>query len=199
MGTLKTGAMMNNLIYSLEHPDKYAFEFIRAGLPVQHLSDRLQDMPNLWNEILVRQSFPSSPHHSTQTIFLRGPEEFTAQSYTGDLHAVDYPCMDVFRGEMNAILRPILNDNGVRMLGYVMLVKLLPGSSVDEHIDEGYYADNYTRHHIVISSAPGNSFSCGGVSMYLGEGTCWRFNHKLKHSCYNGSETDRIHLIFDVM
>ena len=68
---------------------------------------------------------------------------------------------------------------------------------IDPHEDTGRYAKAYSRFHLVLTSAPGNTFTCDNQTVHMQPGELWWFNHRGEHSVRNDSDTDRIHLIFD--
>lgn len=151
-----------------------------------------------WGDITARQEVPGSPHHDTQSIYLRGPHAMTMEDYTGNIGAIEYPAMDQFGAAVVQILLPILRDLGVTEMGYMMLVNLQAGGSIDPHIDEGVYADHYSRFHLVIMGES-SSLTVNDEVQQMTPGELWWFNHKRLHSARNDSKYPRIHLIFDVV
>lgn len=174
------------------------FTLLQTGLNVQPLLDALDAHPDLWDQITVRQSYPGSAHHDTQAIFLRGPAAFTADEYQGTTDAYDYPALATLGEAVNALLCPVLWGLGATQLGYVLIVKLQPGGHVDEHIDEGAYADHFTRFHIALTSDSA-TLTVGGQTQHFAPGELWRFDHKALHSADNPGVTPRIHVIFDAV
>lgn len=168
-------------------------------LNTQPLLDALAAHPELWNAITVRQDYPGSAHHDTQCVFLRGPYEFNPESYMGTIDAHDYGAMTLLGGVITDLLRPTLYDMRVTELGYVLIVRLPPGGMIDEHIDEGVYADHYARFHVALTDSPKASLTVGGETQHFAQGDVWEFNHKQPHSGSNMGSAPRIHLIFDAV
>lgn len=171
-----------------------------TGLNTQPLLNALDARPELWDQITVRQDYPGSAHHDTQCIFLRGPYEFTPESYMGNIEATDYDAMDALRAEVFNLMLSVLNRTlRATELGYVLIVRLPPGGMIDEHIDEGVYADHYARFHIALTDSPKASLTVGGETQHFAQGDVWEFNHKQPHSGRNMGSEPRIHLIFDAV
>lgn len=177
-----------------------AFERIASNLNVQPLLDKLEQMPELWEQIIIRQNFYESPHKDTETIFVRGPLRFTPEKYLMDIGSYDYEPMNALSDVLIPIMQPLLKDElKVQELGRVLIVKLHPGGHIDEHVDEGVYADYFSRFHIALKTNPRATLTVGGQTRNLDAGEAWWFNHKLKHSGDNLGDTDRIHIIFDAV
>lgn len=154
-------------------------------------------LPNLWLRHTQRQSTPGSPHHSTETIFLCGPAEFSLSEYFST-SAID------FDPEQQAL--PLLTNLAIsifRLLqpddpGRVLIVNLKPQSEIDEHFDEGAYADHFNnRVHLSLVSSGQDYLACGNESVSMLPGELWWFNHKVNHMAENWGETPRIHMIMD--
>ena len=155
---------------------------------------------SLWQQITVRQLFPGSDHVDTETIYLRGPRVWDAESYMGLGNAIDYLGNQEALPAIVGLVRAACQAIGATDLGYVMVVKLRAGGVVTPHVDEGEYADHYTRFHLVLTSNSRCVF-------YVGEerqegmlpGELWQFDHKARHGFRNDGPTDRIHVIFDAV
>ncbi len=173
------------------------FKQLGYNLDVAPLKEYLDANPDLWNQITVRQSFPDSPHVDTETIFVRGPKEFTYEDYQGNTEAINYDTPYELQRHIQELVGLSNEVIGAKELGYVLIVKLLAGGEVFPHADEGNYAEYYNRYHIVVSSKEGNVFSVNDESIEMRTGELWTFNHKAPHHVINNSTEDRIHIIFD--
>lgn len=173
------------------------FKRVAAGLDVEPLAQALLAREDLWNQITLRQDYPGSSHHETRCIFLRGPKAFTFDEYMMQVDAHDYPAMDELADLVAPLMRPLLKAMGATELGYVLAVRLPPGCAVDSHIDEGRYADHYSRFHLAITGDAGAVLQAGGEEQHFAPGEAWWFNHKKLHCARNAGAVDRIHLIFD--
>jgi quercetin dioxygenase-like cupin family protein len=104
--------------------------------------------------------------------------------------------------ELISILMPIIKEleelhGGVH--GEVLITKLRAGSKIPSHMDNGQYLSKIRRHHIPLITSGNVSFLVGSESINMKAGECWEINNNRPHSVYNKSETDRIHLIIDIM
>lgn len=178
---------------------EHCFWKVAEGLDTSTLVAKVNENPELWKENTLRQTFPGTAHHDTETIFLRWAEKMDVASAFTDLKAVDYPAVKK--------LSPWVRDVGIEVVralkqeevGRVMIVNLKPGGSIDEHLDEGKYADYYDRFHLVLSARYGNEFYVGPHSFRGKTGELWWFNHKLLHRVENRSKFDRLHMIVDAV
>ena len=175
-------------------------KLVASNMAVGPVLEALDAHKEMWSEITIRQEYPGSAHHDTECIFARGPEAFTPDKFFFDLGSYDYPAMDRLADVLVPVLRPLLNDVlKVTELGRVLIVNLKAGGSVDEHIDEGTYADYFARFHVVISTNPYCYNITGGEPAHWAVGECWWFDHKKPHAATNQGETDRVHIIIDAV
>lgn len=173
------------------------FQRLLTGLAVEPLLDALRARPELWWMRTERQTAPGSPHHDTEAIWLRGPREISLWSVFNDLASFDYPEMAAVIEPLHALMGDVLRQVGSRNLGRVMLVRLAPGGVIDPHEDQGRYAKAFSRFHLVLQADRGNEFECDGETVNMEPGELWWFNHRGQHAVRNGSDSWRIHLIFD--
>lgn len=176
------------------------FQRITTGLDVQPIVDCLDRLPDAWSFITQRQQFTGSPHKDTETIFLRGPYKLTPYFYQFDLGAYDYPVLDLMADALVPVLKPLLMDTlKVDELGRVLIVKLKPGGHVKAHIDQGAYADHYSRFHVALTTNDQCLQTAGDEVRHFAPGEAWWFNHKAEHTATNEGETERIHIIIDAV
>jgi hypothetical protein len=180
----------------------FNFRKIAENIDVSALIKKLDEHPELWHENTLRQNYPGSAHKDTECILVRWTKEVTLDAAFNDLKVVHMPGMEIFHHSMDEIATQIIKPLGDLKTGRVIMAKLKPDGLISPHIDEGPYADAFERFHICLKSEPGNQFyvetspGCGEF-VYMKPGELWWFNHKAMHTVYNGSETDRIHLIID--
>lgn len=181
-------------------PAHVRFDKVLKNIPIKGVYEFLIKNPKLWLLNTQRQDYEGSAHIDTECIYIKGPKEFTKESYQEDIGSYTYPIPDALWSLIGALMYPVWGKYGTSFeIGYAMFVSLPPGGKVLEHVDEGKYADHYQRFHIPIYSKPGNVFTCGGESVIMREGELWTFNHRLPHSVVNNSEDERIHFIFDAV
>lgn len=188
------------------------FKLIAEGLDVQPLLTKLAEHPELWKEHTERQSYPSSAHKDTETIYLRWARDKSLAGAWYDLTSEDMPAAATLCPAASDLVRVCLDHifgKGWDMLGIenklypnvgrVILTKLKPGGVIAEHVDEGPYADRYDRFHVALQGHPGDLLIVDGGSTWMEPGQLWWFNHKRPHMVEHHGEKDRIHLILDVV
>lgn len=84
-------------------------------------------------------------------------------------------------------------------LSRAMVVRLKPGGSVAQHIDEGSYYLIRDRFHLVLKSRKGSIMRSGNEEVRMREGELWWFDNKQHHTAINDSDDWRIHVIFDIL
>jgi len=81
--------------------------------------------------------------------------------------------------------------------GRSRLMLLKAGCQVTPHHDLHYHWFNRVRIHIPITTNPGVIFKCADKAIHMEEGTTWIFDSWKKHSVFNNSNQDRVHLVLD--
>lgn len=174
------------------------FQNLSAKLDVRPLLCSLERQPELWNEITGRQDYPGSAHGNTKSIFLRWCKGLDINSAFTEIPAFNFPAMGKLP-EAHELINSVIQKAGGQELGRVLIVNLCPGGRILPHADEGAYADYYERFHIVLKSEDGNFFRCGKEITKMLPGEVWCFNHKERHEAINNSQSDRIHMIVDMV
>lgn len=104
--------------------------------------------------------------------------------------------------EMHELLNPIisslesLHDGKV---GKCLFIKLPAGKSVGAHTDKMDYLGAVRRHHIAITTNEEVLFFVNKEPKHMRVGECWEINNSKEHSVSNLGQTDRIHLLLDIM
>ena len=104
--------------------------------------------------------------------------------------------------ELLNLIEPIIKDlekihDGVR--GNVLFIKLKAKHNIPKHFDDGDYLVCSRRHHVPIVTSSQTFFGVGLEKINMLEGECWEINNTRFHSVENDSDTDRIHLLIDIM
>lgn len=104
--------------------------------------------------------------------------------------------------QMEKLLQPIIDHlekihNG--KVGKCLFIKLPAGKNVLEHSDQMDYLGAVRRHHLAIQTNENVLFFVNNESKNMQVGDCWEINNSLKHSVINNGNTDRIHLLIDIM
>jgi len=176
------------------------FKRVSEGLNVTPVVEAIEAHPELWDEITIRQDYEGSAHKDTACIFLRGPKSFTPDDYFFDLGSYDYPAVDLLADSLVPLLQPLLRDVlKVEELGRVLIVRLEPNGHIESHVDEGEYADHFTRFHLALTGDDGSTLTCGSETVHFAPGELWWFDHKVEHYADNKSEKPRIHIIIDAV
>jgi len=79
----------------------------------------------------------------------------------------------------------------------IMLANVAPGGRIDRHVDEMASADLPHKIHVPIQTHPKARFFEGNAVYHLRRGFAYEVNNKIPHGVDNGSEAERVHLIFD--
>lgn len=169
------------------------FRRIVRGIDPAPALRELEEKPELWDLITVRQEYEGSAHRDSKTVILRGPK--TIEHILDNLDSVDYELMQELPCVFDLLCRAARMVQA-RDIGRVMAVKLREGGAVTPHTDEGRYARYFARFHLVLSSSPDCWFFAGGEKINMAPGELWWFNHQVEHEVRNGGP-DRIHLIMD--
>jgi hypothetical protein len=90
----------------------------------------------------------------------------------------------------------IKNDGRV---GRATLVNLPANQLVTPHYDKALYTHVIKRFHIPIITNDRTLFSVDDQHVNMKTGECWRVNNKLLHGVYNFGDTDRVHLMIDII
>jgi len=104
-----------------------------------------------------------------------------------------YPCV-------NELVNWVYNTIEGTKLGRIMLVKLLPGGVIGEHIDPGPYFRAHYRFHVPFVTHSDMVFFGPGKSkpIHMPEGYLSQLDNRGLHSAENNSQVERIHLIVDI-
>jgi len=101
--------------------------------------------------------------------------------------------------ELRGKFENIFKSKGVKKIewGRIFFSKLLAGSDIDTHTDEGNYFRYFDRFHFVISSPENCVFHIRDEDIFLQQGSLYWVNNHVPHWLKNLGKTDRINLIFD--
>lgn len=102
--------------------------------------------------------------------------------------------------EVNELVNWIYTHVDGTKLGRIMLVKLMPGGVIGEHIDPGQYFLEHYRFHVPIITDPAVIFFNADKNnpMHMPEGYLSQLDNRRLHSAENRSNVERIHLIVDI-
>lgn len=111
--------------------------------------------------------------------------------------------IDIFQAYypyLHEVSAAIKREYGYSQIEYrsLMVVKLLAGKGIAEHIDEAGIYKYAHRVHIPIITNEGCVFTIDGKDGRMSAGEIVEINNTVPHSVING-DTDRVHLIVDIM
>ncbi len=81
--------------------------------------------------------------------------------------------------------------------GMTMLSRLVPGQEIPEHTDRHEHC--HRRVHFPITTNDKATFTSDGREFHMERGGVYEIDPFLPHSARNHGDTDRIHLIFNVL
>lgn len=153
---------------------------------------------NLWNWLNLRRLDPASYHTNVEDIVLRF-QPLDRPSNLDFIYNNNY-CIDYFVQTLLPITSQVIKDFVAnRPCGRVVISKLKANSSIAPHTDDGLYAKCHDRFHLVLESNPQVLFNSGDETINMVSGEIWWFDNMQTHSVYNNSDTDRIHIIVDIL
>ena len=172
------------------------FNFKKWGFfEVDAIKDLVNKFEDEWLIDTSRQETYET-HRSTESYFLYQTDLLWEPSKTFIVtkHEIS--------SELEDLVEPILSEleglhDGQR--GNVLFIKLKAGQSIPSHQDGGEYLNSVRRHHIAIVTSEGTKFGVGDEEIFMAEGECWEINNSRLHYVNNSSNTDRVHLLIDIM
>lgn len=135
----------------------------------------------------------SKEYHSDST------RKSTRKSFPQDLKEIQEKMIDK---NLNHNTRNIVVDlekkfDGIS--GLVVYARLPPNKNISEHSDPGFYLSVIHRLHIPIFTNEKCYFTIDKDSFHMEEGHLYEINNLMSHSVENYGDTDRIHLIIDII
>lgn len=179
---------------------------IGQGLDVVPLIAAIARQPELWKADTYLRDYPQGPFGDVDSIILRFPKRIVAATSeeaeqhlaNNDEHESNDMPVYAMLPQARPLVMNLMGYVGGTRLGRVIINRIRPGGVITPHVDGKSHTDYYSRHHIVLQSAPGVDFRCGNEHVYMGVGEVWWLNNALEHEVINNSAMDRIHLIVDV-
>jgi len=144
-----------------------------------------------WDKFQFRQKTIVG-HKHTQTI----PLIF---DYQKKIRKIVHPNYTIFEKYLTDISVWLKNSGYGNEIKRANLVKLLPNSKIDKHVDQGDFLKSTNRIHVVIKTNPFCSFTVSNETKIFNMGEVWEINNTGQiHGVENNGETERIHLVVDV-
>jgi hypothetical protein len=173
-------------------------KLLLKDLNVSEAQTELLNNPEVWKRIQIRQNIPNSAHSDTESVYIRGPADFSPEGLKNSLECMNSQfakdnlpgCIQIVR-QVVKLLKP-------SEIGRIIVANLKAGGSIKKHVDNGPYASQFDRYHIpiktndqVISYSPNDAVN-------MKEGELWLYPHQTEHWVENNGDTDRWHLVFDL-
>lgn len=162
---------------------------------VDGILKKLDDFDSQWFLDTTRQN-DYEVHKLTNSYFIY--EHSNKWTY-GSPYNIEYRCTD---NELFKMIEPIIQDleqihNG--KVGKCLFIKLPAKKMVFEHRDNGDYLNAARRHHIAIKTNPMTFFKIDEERKNMLVGDCWEINNMRLHAVQNNGDTDRVHLLIDIL
>lgn len=148
----------------------------------------------LWNINQSRQN-KHGPHKDTKSIFINDID----LKWDGN----EYPIQKYF---VSKTLNGLTDDISNRLekqfdgkVGKTLYINLPAGAKVNIHGDKGYYLESVHRFHIPILTNDFVEFFLNGEIINMKPGICYEINNANMHGVFNKGNTDRIHLLMDII
>jgi hypothetical protein len=172
------------------------FKFIFHGTcDVSEISKHLSKYHVEWFKNTFRQD-EYHMHRDTKSIFIY---DYPVSWSPGEKYLVEHSSED---NDLFQMVLPIIESleklhNG--KVGKAVFINLPPFKNVDKHKDAGGYLESVRRHHIPIATNERVSFVIDGERKFMRVGEIWEVNNNKVHQVWNEGDTDRVHLLIDII
>jgi len=180
------------MISKIDEPFNYRFH---GNFDVSNIAERLSDYSDEWFENKERQTI-YEVHKETNSVFVYDHSNSWAFGDKYDLKINDSQSV------MIDLLYPIIKSLELihdGKVGKCVFIKMPAHKSVAEHVDRMDYLGAVRRHHIPITTNKNVLFFVNKESKNMKVGECWEINNNLIHSVENNGDTERIHLMVDIL
>ena len=158
-----------------------------------------------WNNLLIpdRRSeasvFKTSITNHLRVHKIKKDTPHTIEALSAIVECIDTPARLLYP-KVDRLVDWVFNNVKGTKLGRIMLVKLLPGGAIGEHIDPGPYFQAHYRFHVPFITHADMVFLGPGKlnPTHMPAGFLSQLANRQLHSAENKSNVDRIHLIVDI-
>lgn len=174
--------------------ETFSYRF-HGNFDVSKILDHLSTYSDEWFENAERQTI-YEVHKETNTIFVYDHDNSWSLGDDYDLK------INQNQSAMSNLVSPIvdslekIHDGKV---GKCVFIKLPPSKKVGKHRDSRDYLGAVRRHHIAITTNDNVLFFVNEESKNMKVGECWEINNNQLHSVENNGDTERIHLMIDIL
>lgn len=177
---------------------------VKLGEIPQGMSKAMADLikPEHWDILTGRQEV-FSPHRETKAIFIRSvPDPAAKENYDmnfGPGFMVDHEIAKEYTSAFEPILAELAKIMTIEE--WAATVLLLPaGKDIKKHRDVYPSPPNLHRIHLPLQTNSKVHFYCGKTRINMKEDIFYEVNNlEYDHWVENKGDTDRIHLVIDVM
>ena len=137
-----------------------------------------------------------SDHKNTNSYFIF---EHSNNWKYGEEYQAEYRCTD---DNLFLMIEPIIKELEKIYDGRIakcLFIRLPSKKDVKEHKDNGDYLNAVKRCHIAIETNEETFFYVNNEKKNMEVGDCWEINNMKSHYVKNDGETDRIHLLIDIL
>ena len=93
--------------------------------------------------------------------------------------------------------KKVIRKHGLGYFIRIIFTRLLPGSAITPHLDNGFSLKRCHRIHLPIITNDACQFRVGESSFHMQAGQLWEINNRLIHAVENKGDEARVHLILD--
>ena len=167
---------------------------------LKHMGDQINDV--YWDRDKTRQNY--AVHADVRSIIYKWTE--ATENSIEETFTTDYtsPVLTSKVYEVvDKIIKSLNNPGGINhgpntRVVRLMLAKLKVGGVITPHEDHGSLLLTH-RVHFVIQTNDQCKFTIGDKDFFFEEGLCFELNNAKTHSVTNNGDSERIHLICDVL
>jgi hypothetical protein len=180
------------MISKIDEPFNYRFH---GNFDTSSIAKRLSTYSEEWFENKDRQIL-YEVHKETNSIFVYDHANTWALGDNYDLKVNEN--QSVMIDLVSPIVKSLesIHDGKV---GKCVFIKMPAHKSVGEHTDKMDYLGAVRRHHIAITTNDDVLFFVNKESKNMKVGECWEINNNLLHSVENNGDSERIHLMVDIL
>ena len=173
------------------------FRRLDHGVNPAPFLDEINAVEGIWHEQTGRQK-TAGVQREALAIPIRGLRK-SAQGDRArrDVHESRWTSGSARLPVTRHFLEQIAESEG-SILGRAKIVCLPPGNKVYPHVDRGEYYRVRNRYHLILQSS-GSWMRAGNEEVRMRTGELWWFDNKAEHEAMNDGDSDRIHLIFDLL
>lgn len=174
------------------------FRRVKHNVDVQPFLNEIASIPGAWDVNTGRQD-KIEVQREAESIPLRGlVKSKIGNRKRRDVHESRYTTISRQFIVARAFLQSFAAEQNAE-LSRAKIVRLLPGRKVYPHVDRGEYYRFRDRYHLILQSSSGSYLKAGDEEVRMQVGELWWFDNNAMHEAYNDGDTDRIHMIFDLL